>query len=75
MIGIIVLQVSKDKLSVRYTGNGLHDNDVGSIQANAKVPRRQLVYYYEMTVLDAGTRGLMAIGFAEKGFKLGRHPG
>ena len=69
------MQVYKDKLTVKYTGDGRHDNDVGSIQANRKVPREQLVYYYEMRIMDTGERGLISIGFAEKGFKMGRHPG
>jgi hypothetical protein len=33
------------------------------------------VYYYELTVLDAGEAGRIVIGFAEKGFKLTRQPG
>lgn len=33
------------------------------------------MYYYELTVLDQGLYGKIAIGFADKSFKLTRQPG
>ena len=69
------LQVSKDKLSLQYTGPGDHETDVGCIQANYAVPRNKRIYYYEVDIVNAGTKGLISIGFAEKGFNLGKHPG
>jgi hypothetical protein len=48
---------------------------VGSIQANCAVPRRRRLYYYEITVKDAGDRGCIAIGFAPPDYKAGRQPG
>ena len=69
------LDITKDKLTARYAGNGAHSNDVGSVQANHPVPRKRLVYYYEVTVLDAGDRGCIGIGFADGDFKLGKQPG
>jgi hypothetical protein len=69
------LEVGKDKLSLRYVGDGRHDNDVGSIQGNRAVPTEQLLYYFELTVVDQGELGRIAIGFTEKGFKLTRQPG
>ncbi|EIE19632.1 SPRY-domain-containing protein [Coccomyxa subellipsoidea C-169] len=69
------LDVEKDKLTVRYTGQGAHNNDVGAIQGNRPVPRKRRVYYYEVTVLDAGEKGLIGVGFADKNFKMGKQPG
>lgn len=71
------LVVSQDKLSVEYLGHkyGAHENDVGCIQANYPCPTACTIYYFELTVKDQGDKGLMAIGFTESGFKLGRHPG
>ena len=69
------VQVEKDKLTVRYTGQGAHNNDVGAIQGNRPVPRKRRVYYYEVTVLDAGEKGLIGVGFADKNFKMGKQPG
>ena len=35
-----------DKLAARYTGEGRHSQDVGSVQANLPAPKHRLVYYY-----------------------------
>lgn len=69
------LEVSKDKLTVRYTADGRHSNDVGAIQANVPVPLRTAVFYFEMTVLDQGEQTKIAIGFSDRNFKLTRQPG
>lgn len=68
-------QVSKDKLTVAYTGAGAHTNDVGAIQADHSAPRRTAVFYFEVTVLSSGERGLIGVGFTDAGAKLGRQPG
>lgn len=44
------------------------------VQANHPVPRKQLLYYFEMTVREANG-GSLAIGFSDSNFKQGRHPG
>lgn len=69
------VEISKEKLVARYTGEGRHNNDVGGVQANRPVPSKRLVYYYEVTVLDQGESSTIAVGFAEKNFKLTRQPG
>ena len=69
------MQVDKDKLTARYTGQGAHSNDVGALQGDHPVPRHRRVYYYEMHVNEAGERGLIGIGFADKGFKMSKQPG
>ncbi len=69
------VQVDKDKLTVRYTGQGAHNNDVGAIQGDQPAPRRKRVYYYEIHVNEAGERGLIGVGFADKNFKMGKQPG
>lgn len=60
---------------MKYTGNGAHGNDVGSIQGNQPVPHCCSLYYFEATVADAGERGHIVIGFTDQSFKLGRQPG
>ena len=69
------LQVSKDKLTVAYTGAGAHTNDVGAIQANAPLPRRVPMSYFEVAIVASGERGLIGVGFTDAGAKLGRQPG
>ena len=71
----LAMQVDKDKLTARYTGQGAHSNDVGALQGDHPVPRRRRVYYYEIHVNEAGERGLIGIGFADKGFKMSKQPG
>ncbi|KAI8467332.1 MAG: SPRY-domain-containing protein [Monoraphidium minutum] len=67
------LEISKDRLSAKYTGDGRHD--VGGIQANRAVPAKALLYYFEATVLDGGELGKIGVGFTPKDVKLTRQPG
>ncbi|XP_048331534.1 ran-binding protein M homolog isoform X4 [Ziziphus jujuba] len=69
------LVVSPDKLSVKYTNVNLHGHDVGVVQANKQAPVKRLVYYFEIFVKDAGTKGQIAIGFTSESFKMRRQPG
>ncbi|XP_057974667.1 ran-binding protein M homolog [Malania oleifera] len=69
------LVVSTDKLSVQYTGVNMHGYDVGAVQANRPAPVKRLVYYFEITVRNAGAKGQIAIGFTTESFKMRRQPG
>lgn len=69
------LEICKEKLTLRYVGESRHSNDVGAIQANRPVPQHVLVYYFELTVLDKGEQGKIAIGFSDRTFKVTRQPG
>ncbi|CAM8992640.1 unnamed protein product [Rhodiola kirilowii] len=67
--------VANDKLSVQYTSVNLHGHDVGVVQANCPAPVKRIVYYFEMTVKNAGVKGQVAIGFTTDSFKKKRQPG
>ncbi len=67
--------MSKNKLTVRYVGSSNPSNEVGAIQGNRPVPRQRSVYYYEVHVDDAGEKGRIGVGFADKYFELHRQPG
>ena len=69
------LEICKEKLTLRYVGENRHSNDVGAIQTNKPVPPNLLLYYFELTVLDKGELGKIAIGFSDKTFKPNRQPG
>ena len=69
------LAANKDKLTIRYVGKGNHTHDVGAIRTNRACPHRRLLYYFEITVVDAGSRGCIAIGLADASFELNRQPG
>lgn len=67
--------VGPDKLSVHYPNVNLHGHDVGVVQANRPAPCKRLVYYFEISVKNAGAKGQISIGFTSPGFKLRRQPG
>lgn len=67
--------VLPDKLSVQYPTVNLHGHDVGVVQANCPAPVKRLVYYFEITVKNAGAKGHIAIGFTTQGFNMRRQPG
>ncbi|XP_074273334.1 ran-binding protein M homolog [Silene latifolia] len=69
------LVVSTDKLSLRYPSVNLHGHDVGAVQSNRPAPAKRLVYYFEMKVVNAGSKGQMSIGFTTDSFKMRRQPG
>lgn len=45
------------------------------LQANRPVPTRQLVFYFEVTIIDSGDLGKIGIGFTPRDVKLTRQPG
>ncbi|KAL3830314.1 hypothetical protein ACJIZ3_019116 [Penstemon smallii] len=67
--------VGPDKLSVSYPTVDLHGYDVGVVQANFPAPSKQLLYYFEIHVKNAGAKGQIVIGFTTPSFKLPRQPG
>jgi len=69
------LSVAKDKLSVKYVGKGNHTQDFGAIRSDFPCPQRCALYYYEMTIVDAGVRGCIAFGLCDGNFPLNRPPG
>eukprot|EP00163_Fabomonas_tropica_P015870 TRINITY_DN28717_c0_g1_i1.p1 TRINITY_DN28717_c0_g1~~TRINITY_DN28717_c0_g1_i1.p1 ORF type:complete len:485 (-),score=81.42 TRINITY_DN28717_c0_g1_i1:181-1635(-) len=60
---------------VTYTGPGKTDADAAAIRANAPIPACVGVYYYEVTVLDAGRDGYIGIGLCTMSVNLNRLPG
>jgi hypothetical protein len=62
-------------LQVLYKGEGRHSADVGAIQAHRPCPNNVDIYYFELTVLESGEAGRVAIGFSQRDFKLIKQPG
>ncbi|XP_011096432.1 ran-binding protein 9 [Sesamum indicum] len=67
--------VGPDKLSLLYPSVNLHGHDVGVAQANRAAPMKRLLYYFEIHVKNAGSKGQIAIGFTTSAFRLRRQPG
>ncbi|KAK4413361.1 Ran-binding protein M [Sesamum alatum] len=67
--------VGPDKLSLLYPSVNLHGHDVGVAQANRPAPMKRLLYYFEIHVKNAGSKGQIAIGFTTSAFRLRRQPG
>ena len=68
------LTVSADKLSVKHKGPSDHIGHVGAIQANCPASGG-LLYYFEMTIMDCGSTGGIALGFTDENFENSRVPG
>ena len=51
------VEVQKDKLTIKYIGNGDHSHDVGCVQTDFPIPRRSASYYFEVEIVSAGRRG------------------
>lgn len=55
--------IGKDRLSVAYHGQGSHAHDVGAVRSEAPFPmasaaahRSSTVHYFEVEILETGTR-------------------
>ncbi|GET00325.1 glucose-induced degradation complex subunit VID30 [Rhizophagus clarus] len=72
-----MLKVSEDGLKLVYVGAhlDLRFTFVGSIRANYHVPPEVGLFYYEINVIDKGTRGIIGLGFCEPNIRLGGMPG
>ncbi|CAD7936674.1 unnamed protein product, partial [Amoebophrya sp. A25] len=68
------VEVSKDKRTVSYVGKGSH-SDVGAVQANRPCPVHRLLYYFEVEIMEVGTRNCVAVGISGRNFLLNRMPG
>lgn len=67
----VVLVSSTDKLTTRYTGDGL---SCGAIQANCPAPWHRGLYYFELTIKDQGQKRI-GIGFTDENFISSSMPG
>ncbi|CAN0134180.1 unnamed protein product, partial [Hapterophycus canaliculatus] len=65
----------RDKLGVRYRGQGHHKNDWGTVRANHPLPRHQRMWYFEATVAAQGEKSLITIGLVSSMFPTNKQPG
>eukprot|EP00392_Amoebophrya_sp_AT5.2_P013237 g13353.t1 len=55
------VEVSQDKKTATYVGKGTH-SDVGAVQTRSPCPRKRVLYYFEVEILDLGLRGEITVG-------------
>lgn len=67
--------VAVNKLEAKYNGKGNHSHDCGSVRTDWPCPQRSFAFYFEVTVVDAGAHGSIAVGVADAKFPLERMPG
>ena len=86
---LLLLQIHRDRLTLRYVGNGCHANDFGSAIANRCVPSKCAVYYYEVHISTNNNNSnnnnnnenndtnmhIVTVGFGGADFSLNREPG
>lgn len=71
------LKCDEDGLGVAYDGPGQMDKEsAAAVKADHPVPTSGIaLYYFEATVIDAGSTGGLGIGFSGEGVKLEKMPG
>lgn len=70
------VEVSKDRLQARYTGDAGRHSTVVALQSNVCAPSAQLCYYYECLIVDRGLASKIGIGFTSgSAFKTTSQPG
>ena len=62
-----------DGLTLEYTGDSSHAQDVGIAQSRHRLDRTH--HYFEMEILSVGLKGALAIGLAKNTYPLHVHPG
>lgn len=60
------VSVSRDKLEATYTGQGVHEHDIGFVRSNAPVSNDRAVFYFEVFVKNAGSKETITLGFTSK---------
>ncbi|KAJ2848565.1 hypothetical protein IWW36_003225 [Coemansia brasiliensis] len=69
------LEVGADGVTVKYVGPGQHDSDAAMVLANASIPARVGVYYFEIRVVSRGQCGYIGVGLSRAGLDSSRLPG
>jgi len=67
--------VLKDTVTARYTGRGNHSNDVGTVRGDKPVPSNIELYYFEVTVVNAGEHGKITVGLVSEDASSNLQPG
>ncbi|KAF0982045.1 hypothetical protein FDP41_011906 [Naegleria fowleri] len=71
------IKVDKNMVTIRYTGRGNQQQEIGSIRSNVPFSGRSLIDYFEVQIICAGDRSSIMIGLTDEksDFVNTRHPG
>ncbi|KAG2388113.1 hypothetical protein C9374_000963 [Naegleria lovaniensis] len=71
------IKVEKNMVTIKYTGRGNQQQEIGSIRANVPFSGRNLIDYFEIQIICAGERSSIMIGLTDEksDFVNTRHPG
>lgn len=61
--------------TAKYTGKGNHASDVGTVRADKPIPATAELYYFEVSIVDAGDSGNITVGLVPEDVSLNRQPG
>ncbi|KLO05137.1 SPRY-domain-containing protein [Schizopora paradoxa] len=70
------LKISEDGRNVQFHGpSSQGEKEAAAVRADHSVPPACGIYYYEVTIMDKGSKGHISIGFSTKAVRLTRLPG
>ena len=70
------LECSHNGTHVTYTGPGQQEKDAASVRSDKSIPTSGIaIYYFEISILDAGTTGRIGVGLCDSNVKLEKMPG
>ena len=69
------LELSRNGLQLVYVGAGQSDSEAAAIRSNLPIPPQVGLYFYEVTILDRGQEGFIAVGFCARSVNLARLTG
>ncbi|KAI0983759.1 hypothetical protein GJ496_004001, partial [Pomphorhynchus laevis] len=69
------LCVGTDDLTITYSGFGLSSHDAAAIRTDNEIPKECGIFYFEVTIVDDGKDGYLAVGLMERQSNLQRLPG
>ncbi|ABW98111.1 ranbpm (nucleomorph) [Hemiselmis andersenii] len=69
------LEISPNKLKIKYRGLGKTDEDAAGIFTDNFIPNNLFIFYFEIKILNTGKNGFIGIGLCDKDTNLDRLPG
>ena len=65
----------KDELTIKYSGKGYNLIDYATVQANCPINNKDPIFYFEIEIIDEGSKRDITIGFSDKEVVLNKQCG